>query len=273
MMSITRFDPDVLVAAGFPALGRRFLLWRTFPPRHEGGKPVKLPCSTMGRPVDGTDERRWLDFHVGVRLASRSGFGLGVALGWGLGGLDLDRFVEPAWGRPTDEALVILRHFPTFTEYSPSGRGLHAYFFASATFTVSAKRDDRGIELYAGRRFFALTGRVPGGAAVPVADCTGNARALAGALRPTTPQLAPHSTASPSSDALARLRDCGVVRERPSYLRGAIYSLRRCPFTNDEHRGGGPYAIVFADGAVLFRCDRSVHGPLREMVQPPRKPR
>ncbi len=56
------FNAEALAAAGFPGLGRRFMLWRTFPPRREGGKPVKSPCDATGYGIDGTDERLWLDF-------------------------------------------------------------------------------------------------------------------------------------------------------------------------------------------------------------------
>jgi hypothetical protein len=62
--SLLAFDAAALALAGFPALGRRFVLWRTFPPRRAGGKPVKLPCSAAGAPIDGTDERRWLARHA-----------------------------------------------------------------------------------------------------------------------------------------------------------------------------------------------------------------
>src|SRR5262250_2246448 len=84
------FSPAVLRAVGFPALGRRFITWRVLPPRKPGGKPVKMPCDGRWDPIDSADERNWLSFTEAVDLATRRHLGLGLALGWGVGGLDID---------------------------------------------------------------------------------------------------------------------------------------------------------------------------------------
>jgi len=253
------FNAEALAAAGFSALGSRFLLWRTFPPRREGGKPVKSPCTRGGYPITAHDERGWLEFEAAATLATRRRLGLGIALGWGVGGLDIDR-CRGTDGELSDMARRIVRHFPTYAEVSPSGTGIKLYFFAGPSFTTTAKVDAKGIELYAGRRFFALTGQPLGGDVVPIADCTAAARALASVLRPPRRALQAGTPAPVSGDALAKLRACGTLRERPSLHGGIVYTLRFCPFTGEAHRGGGPYAITFPDGAVHFRCDRSVHG-------------
>jgi hypothetical protein len=57
-------------------------------------------------------------------------------------------------------------------ELSPSKTGVKAYFMTGPMFTTTAKRDDKGIELYAGRRFFCSTGNPLGGAQVAITDCT-----------------------------------------------------------------------------------------------------
>jgi hypothetical protein len=267
-MNLVRFDTAPIVRAGFPELGRRFLLWRTFPPRRVGGKPVKLPCSAAGTPIDGTDERRWLDFGSAAGLAARSGLGLGIALGWGLGGLDLDR-CRVEGGTLSELARRLLRHFPTYCEVSPSRTGVKAYFLAGAAFTTTAKVDAKGIELYAGRRFFALTGRPAGAAVVRIADCTAAACTLADVLRPRRSMAYTGPAVPLPVSARDTLTTCGVVRERPSLLGGTVYTLRRCPFTGEAHPGGGPYALAFPDGGLYLRCDRSVHGQRAEMVRPP----
>jgi hypothetical protein len=258
----TGFDVGPLIAAGFPALGRRFLLWRLLPPRKAGKKPIKLPCSSSGRGIDSTDERLWLDFDTAVRIATRQRYGLGVAIGWGLGGLDLDECID-AEGVFTRKAATILRHFPTFTEISPSGTGCKAYFLTSPFITVT-KKEEHGVELYGGLRWFALTGRTLSGSVPTIADCTESARALARVLRPPKVARYRRTVGTVSGNALARLREAGSKRERPSHLGGVLHTLIRCPFTGEEHDGGGPWAIVFTDGGVLFRCDRSAHGAMRE---------
>ena len=50
-----------------------------------------------------------------------------------------------------------------------------------------------------------------------------------------------------------------------------MLKLRRCPFTGEEHDGGGPYAIKFDDGGIYFECPRSSHGPMKETIPPPRR--
>ncbi|MBX3026964.1 hypothetical protein KF840_18820 [bacterium] len=260
------FDAEALARAGLPALGRRYLLWRTFPPRKPGGKPVKSPCAPAGYPVTGHDERRWLDFERAAPLAQRCGYGLGVALGWGVGGLDLDR-CRAEDGTLSDLARRLLGYFPTYVERSPSGTGCKAYFLAGPAFRVSAKDDERGVELYAGRRFFALTG-APLGELRPLADCTAAACTLAAVLRPPRPAPAytgpPRPLGETASEVLAR---CDTVRERPSIHGGTVYTLRRCPWTGEEHDGGGPYAIAFPDGALRVCCERSSHGPRTAMLR------
>lgn len=261
------FDAEALAAAGFSALGRRYLLWRTFPPRRPGGKAIKLPCAPTGYPMDGTDERRWLDFGRAVTLAQRYRRGLGVALGWGVGGLDLDR-CRAEDGTLSDLARRLLSHFPTYVERSPSSTGCKAYFHASAAFRTTAKQDARGVELYAGRRFFALTGASLGELR-PIADCTVAACQLASALRPPPSQAYTGPTRPLGDDAREVLARCGIVRERPSWQGGAVYTLRACPWTGEEHNGGGPYAIAYPDGGLHVRCDRSSHGPRRATLRAP----
>jgi hypothetical protein len=260
------FNAESLAAVGFPALGRRFLLWRTFPPRRPGGKSVKSPCAPHGYAVTGLDERRWIDFERAAALGKRHGWGLGVALGWGVCGLDLDG-CRGADGTLTEQARRLLRYFPTYVERSPSGTGVKAYFLAGPAFCRTAKNDAHRVELYAGRRFFALTG-APLEGPRSLADCTAAACALADVLR--LPPRAPtyrRPARQLGSDVRGVLERSEVVREAPSLHGGSIYTLRRCPFTGEEHRGGGPFAVSFPDGRLHLRCDRSSHGPLTKMFR------
>ena len=131
---------------------------------------------------------------------------------------------------------------------------------------MSAKDDARGVELYAGRRFFALTG-APLVELRPLADCTAAACALAEVLRP--PRASAYTgPARPLGDGAREvLARCETIRERPSVHGGMVYALRRCPWTGEEHDGGGPYAVAYPDGGLHVRCDRSSHGPRRATLR------
>jgi len=75
-------------------------------------------------------------------------------------GVDLDDVITDDGMDPHTQA--ILDRFPTYTELSPSGKGIHI-ILKSTIFPVSCNRK-KGIEVYWQGRFFAMTGHpVPEG--------------------------------------------------------------------------------------------------------------
>src|SRR5262249_28183257 len=88
------------------------------------------------------------------------GTGVGIALGGGLAGVDLDHVRDAHTGLVDDAVMNIVRAIDSYTEVSPSGTGLHE--LAGGSLPAGLRR--RGfIEMYDGGRFFTVTGRhVPG---------------------------------------------------------------------------------------------------------------
>lgn len=89
-----------------------------------------------------------------------AGVGFGFLPGDGLIGLDLDKMVDLETGAMTERCRKIIQAFDTYTEISPSGKGVHLYMQGH---TTTAKSNDIGVELFCEKQYFTVTGRqVPG---------------------------------------------------------------------------------------------------------------
>ncbi|WP_374335099.1 VapE domain-containing protein [Methyloversatilis sp.] len=150
-----------------PALAerRQWLLWR-FEEKPGDKKPRKVPYYAngkrrTGKQGDETDRAQLvqLDDVVSALLTAPdrwAGIGFAFLPGDGLIGIDLDKVIDPETGEMQDRALAIVQACASFTEYSPSGTGLHIYVLGE---TQSAKSNDIGVEVFCGRQFFTVTGR------------------------------------------------------------------------------------------------------------------
>lgn len=125
----------------------------------------KVPHSIKtGLPCDATDPANWVPYD---EAAAASTFGLGIALGDGLAGVDLDDCRNPEAGDLTPEARAIIDALHSFTEVSPSGTGVKVFLTidwppASLDGLIENKRRT-GLEIYVAGRFFTVTGaHVPG---------------------------------------------------------------------------------------------------------------
>jgi hypothetical protein len=146
---------------------RRWVLWRLELKQGRAGQLrwAKVPYSA----ALGAEERRNRacsdDPHTWCRLEEvlchlRHFDGLGVMLGGGLSGIDLDKCRDPATGDITEAAREVVAAVNSYTEVSPSGTGLKLL--------VNARKPEgrcrtAGFELYSEGRFFTLTGHhLPG---------------------------------------------------------------------------------------------------------------
>lgn len=81
--------------------------------------------------------------------------GLGLVLAGDLIAIDLDGCVDPDTRQLAPAAAAILARVPTYTEFSPSGCGLHLLVDELLPLT---RQRVRGLEIYAHARFVTLTG-------------------------------------------------------------------------------------------------------------------
>lgn len=176
---------------------KQWLVWR-FEQADSDKKPRKVPYYVSGRRRggdQGSDRDRAalvsLDaavraFHglrppiaEGVRAElGMSGIGIAFLPGDGLVGIDLDNALDPETGEVADVALEIVAACASWTETTPSGRGLHIYLTHAqldkeAGKALTGRANDIGggvgLEMYSGRQFFTVTGRTFG-EPLPVAE-------------------------------------------------------------------------------------------------------
>ena len=148
------------------------------------GKADKRPIN----PHDGTgakanDPATWGTYDEAQRYASENGLvgnvgGVGFEFGNGYAGIDLDDVFE-AGGMLKPFALEIVEVMRSYTEYSPSHKGLHILCKLSVSmseFGTRRRNDEIGLEMYDSGRFFTVTGEIFGEEAKPIENRTQEAR-------------------------------------------------------------------------------------------------
>jgi predicted transcriptional regulator len=101
------------------------VLWR-WQPKSNGSGWAKPPCQPNGSTAKTNDPNTWSSYHDVVAAFASGGFdGIGFTLsGSGYAAYDLDHCHDPATGKITDDALARVNRVGSYTEISPSGRGL-----------------------------------------------------------------------------------------------------------------------------------------------------
>jgi len=99
--------------------------------------------------------------------------GIGYVLGDSIAGIDVDHAIDDA-GNLKPEAAAVLDLLPdTYTEISPSGRGLHAYVYGTKTRGKGCKAElGNGckLEVYDAGRYFTCTGHTWANSPVSIAE-------------------------------------------------------------------------------------------------------
>lgn len=157
--------PDVDLDSVPAALRDRpqWLVWR-FESKPGDKKPRKVPYYASGRrragkQGDDADRAALVTFDQAAKAlsgpAGYSGMGFAFLPGDGLVGIDLDGVIDEA-GVMQERAAGIIQACASFTEVSPSGKGVHIYCLGE---TKSHKSNEIGVEVFCGRQFFTVTGR------------------------------------------------------------------------------------------------------------------
>lgn len=141
----------------------QWLLWR-FETYEGDKKPRKVPYYLVGAKRKGTqgddaDRSRLSTFdQVFERLRGDnrySGIGFAFLPGDGLIGIDIDGAIDLDTGEMQPHLVDIIQRCSSYTERSPSGRGVHIIVAGE---TKSFKDNKAGIEVFCGVQFFTCTG-------------------------------------------------------------------------------------------------------------------
>jgi primase-polymerase (primpol)-like protein len=188
----------------------RWVVWRL---EERDGRPTKVPYMATRPTVRAkvNDSATWSGFADAVStVRAGSATGIGVVLGGGLVGLDLDHVRAERTGLVDAEAMTIVRTIDSYAEVSPSGTGLHV--LASGSLPPGGRR--RGcVEMYHGGRFFTVTGRHVAGTPWTIEERTAALAAVHARYVgvPAAPPLPPPSSARGSvTDAALLARAHGA---------------------------------------------------------------
>ena len=130
--------------------------WVGFVLKPNGKRFDKIPMNVMmGKPAKTNDPKTWTDFETALNLSiERDYSGIGFCFTPPYIGIDLDHCVKDNQIAPY--ALGILKALNSYSEYSPSGTGIH--IICKGDIPKAMKITSIGLEIYARGRFFTFTG-------------------------------------------------------------------------------------------------------------------
>jgi len=153
-----------------------------------GDKWDKPPYTVNDGKASTTDPASWSDFESAIAASARFD-GIGITCADGLAGADLDNCIDDD-GNLSELARYVVNNLNTYTEFSPSGRGLRC-FFRGALPDGRRKDPRRGFEIYNSGRYLTVTGQHLAGTPRAVEERTAQAaevhRHVFGERKPPAP--------------------------------------------------------------------------------------
>ena len=178
--------------------GRRYVGWHREP-------RGKVPCvpTCCARRASVTDPATWDTFDT-ARGAVEDGKcdGLGLVLIGDVTALDLDHCLNPTTRSLSADAAALLEAVPTYSEYSQSFVGIHAYLYGPLP---PGRRRRAGLECYDRDRFVTLTGWHLATTPAAIVDHTAAVTALYPQWFPTSTRPAPAVVTVPLTETDAAL--------------------------------------------------------------------
>lgn len=135
-----------------------FVAWKYFW-SDKNERIIKLPINPRNnRAADTSDYKTWSTFEKACEIADKNNYhGVGIVFnGRGLMGIDIDDCFND--GELAQKARDIVEEVNSYTEISPSGKGIHILCFGNLPSGDMYKRKD-DLEMYDTGRFFTLTGK------------------------------------------------------------------------------------------------------------------
>lgn len=224
---MTEFFPD-----GLPQELKDTALWCVWRyERREGqDKPTKVPYNarTGGRAMSNSPST-FTSYQTAVKALERGGYdGLGVGVFNGLCAIDIDDCLDEN-GAPSPLARDIVSTMQSYTETSPSGRGIRI-FFKAADFPYDKARyytmsTAQGLEIYvsgATSKFLTVTGNsAPWAGAFPIHERAEALQAILDRYMVRPQKAVPEATRAPQTPL--DLSDAEVLAKAHSARNGATF--------------------------------------------------
>lgn len=140
---------------------KQWVVWK-FELPDSSKKPTKVPYSTDSKRADTTNSDTWLTFNDAINEYHNHGYnGIGFVFKRPYCGIDLDNVINDD-GSIIQSAKEILEQFDSYTEFSPSNKGLHIIILGEKPGNKCKKRISDGsvIEIYDHDRYFTWTGKI-----------------------------------------------------------------------------------------------------------------
>lgn len=123
------------------------------------GGARKIPVTATGKNASVSDPSTWLSFEQACEAYSKDENICGIGFvfnGNGITGIDIDNVVKD--GVISPETTKLLDSIDSYTEYSPSGNGIHCFIRGNIPSGRGMKNDQ--IEMYDRGRYFTVTGDI-----------------------------------------------------------------------------------------------------------------
>lgn len=137
----------------------QWILWRY---EERNGKRTKVPYQQNGEMAQANNRRTWSTFPTAVKFymnGNYDGIGFVFSRQDKYIGVDIDKCVVDE--KPNSFATEIIDTLDSYTEFSPSGNGIHIIIKGNLPQSVlgsGRKNAKHGLEIYSHRRFFTFTG-------------------------------------------------------------------------------------------------------------------
>lgn len=137
----------------------QWILWRA---EKRNGKPTKVPYQVTGEMAQANNRRTWSTFATAVKFyleGNYDGIGFVFSRQDNYIGIDMDKCVVD--GKPNTFATEIIDTLDSYTEFSPSQKGIHIIVrgsFPQGMIGTGRKSTKHGLEIYSYGRYFTFTG-------------------------------------------------------------------------------------------------------------------
>lgn len=140
----------------FPFDKKNWVLWKS---EKRGGKITKIPYSLSGKMASSTDPLTWDTYENVKNKKGYSGIGFVLPLDNTILGIDLDKCLDENKKIINKDFQLFVKKANTYTEISPSQKGLHLFFYVKDGVQLKAHRSSKclGFEVYSSGRYFTFT--------------------------------------------------------------------------------------------------------------------